>query len=127
MLKDIATSSCIFFSEDELEDPHLNHEDNKVYEKRFRRDVTQLYEELKGCGNPLTEDGEDLENINSKCIIMSPASSASVRNALNIGLQAYDKFCDERLVSGKNSIYDTISQNKLLSFCQKKHKHPQVN
>ena len=40
----------------------------------------------------VAEDGEKLENINRKCI-MSPDTSASVRHALNIGLQAYDKFC----------------------------------
>lgn len=40
----------------------------------------------------VAEDGGKLENINGKCI-MSPDTSASVRHALNIGLQAYDKFC----------------------------------
>ena len=49
---------------------------------------------MKNSGNPFIQDGEELENINSKCI-MSSASIASVRNALNIGLQAYDKFCEE--------------------------------
>ena len=77
--------------------------------------MTQLYEELKSHDNPLMEDEEEIQNVNSKSII-SPDSSDSVRNALNIGLQAYDKFCEERLVSGKHSMYDTISQNKLLLF-----------
>ena len=95
----------------------LQHEDNKAYEERFRKDVPQLYEELKSRGNPLIEDGEELENINRKFIV-SPASSASVRNTLNTGLQVYDIFCEERLVSGKRSIYDTISQNKLPLFRQ---------
>ena len=62
----------------------------------FRKDVTQLYEELKSRGNPFLDDREELENINSKCI-MSSASSAFVRNALNIGLQAYDKFLKKGL------------------------------
>ena len=97
------------FSEDEVEDTHLHHDSEK---KRFRKNVTQLYEELKSRGNLFIEDGEELKNINSKCIV-SLASSSSVRNALNIGLQAHDEFYEERLLSGKLSIYDTIFLNKL--------------
>ena len=49
---------------------------------------------------------------------MCPARRAYIRNALKIVLQAYDKFSEERLVLGKHSIYDTISQNKLPLFGQ---------
>ena len=83
MLKDIDDDLLCCFSKNELEEVHLHHEGNKGYAERFRKDVTQLYEELKICGNLFIEDGEELEKINGKCI-SSPASSASVRNALNI-------------------------------------------
>ena len=65
--------------------------------EKLRKYVTQLYEKLKSCVNPFIEDGEELENINGKCI-MSPVSSASVKNALNIRLQICEKFCKERSV-----------------------------
>ena len=76
---------------------NLPHEDNKTFEEKFRKDVTQLYKELKSRGNPFIEDEKQLENINSKCI-MSPASIRFVRTTLDI---AYDKFFEERLVTGK--------------------------
>ena len=60
MLKDIDEELLYFFSEDEIKDAYLHHEDNKVYEKRFRKGVTQLYEELKSRGNPFIEDEEEL-------------------------------------------------------------------
>lgn len=89
--------------------------------------MTGLYEELKCCGISFVENGEELEKINNKCI-MSPNKSASVRNALNIDLQAYDKFCGERLVSGKYSIYDTMHRINSLYFVRKIHRqHPKVN
>ena len=96
---------------------HIGTEGNKAYEEKFRKDVTQIYEGLQSCDNPFIENGEELGNINSKCI-MSPARSPSVRNVLNIGLQVYDIFCEKKLFSAKHSIYKTISQNKLSLLCQ---------
>ena len=58
MLKDIDGDLLYCFSEDGLEDRHLHHEGNKAYEERFRKDVTQLYEESKSCSNPFIEAGE---------------------------------------------------------------------
>ena len=58
MLKDIDGDLLYCFSEDGLEDRHLHHEGNKTYEERFRKDVTQLYEESKSCSNPFIEAGE---------------------------------------------------------------------
>ena len=79
--------------------------------------MTQLHEELKSCGNPFIEDREELKSISRNCVT-SPTSSPSLRNDLNIGLQAYDKFCEERLASGKHSIYGAISLNKHPLFRQ---------
>ena len=117
MLKDADDDLLDCFLDGELEDAHLYHKDNKVYEERFRKDMTQLYEKVKSRGNPFIGDGKELANINSKFIV-SRASSASVRNALKTGPKAYDNFCEERLVSGKHSMRDTISQNKPPLFRQ---------
>lgn len=117
MLNDIEDELLYCFWEDELEDAYLHYEGNKRYEERFRNDATQLYEELESCSNPFNEDGEDLEIINSKWI-KYPASSTFIRNTLNFGLQVYDKFCEERLVSEKHFIYGTILLTKLPLFCQ---------
>ena len=43
----------------------------------------------------------------------------SVRDAYDIGKDAYESYCKDRLISRKSSIYDTIKMNKLPLFCQK--------
>ena len=103
---------------EEHEDAQLHHEDTKPFEEMFRKDVNQLYEELKSRGNPFLANGDELENIDNRCI-MTIAGSESVRNAFTIGKQAYEKFCEDRLILGTISIYSTISQNKLPLFRQK--------
>ena len=52
------TTYCIASRRMDFEDRHLHHEGNKAYEERFRKDVTQLYEESKSCSNPFIEAGE---------------------------------------------------------------------
>ena len=56
MLKDIDDNLLYRFSEDEIEGSHLHNENNKSYEERFRKNLTQLYEELKRRGNLFIED-----------------------------------------------------------------------
>ena len=118
MLEDFEDALLTCFSEDELEDAHLHHEDNNLYEQRFRKDVSKLINEINKCGNPFLGDGEELENIYSK-LIMSNASSVSVRKAFDIGTGAYETYCKERLCSDKSSIYATITKKKLPLFRQK--------
>ena len=103
---------------EEHEDAQLHHEDTKPFEEMFRKDVNQLYEELKSRGNPFLANGDELENIDNRCI-MTISGSESVRNAFTIGKQAYEKFSEDRLILGTISIYSTISQNKLPLFRQK--------
>ena len=103
MLKDIDDDLLYRFSDDKIEGAHFHHEDNKSYQERFRKNMTQLHEEFKSRGNLFIEGGEKPKKISSKCV-MASASSASVRNALSIGLKTYDTFCEERSVSRKHSI-----------------------
>ena len=42
-----------------------------------------------------------------------------MRDAYDIGKDAYESYCKDRLISRKSSIYDTIKMNKLPLFCQK--------
>ena len=117
MLEEFEDELLIYFSEDELDDAHLHHEDNNLFWS-FRNDVSKLINEINKCGKPFLGDGVELKNIYSK-LIMSNAGSVSVRKSFDIGTGAYETYCKERLSSDKSSIFNTITKNKLLLFHQK--------
>ena len=94
-------------------DDKKHHEDNDTYERVFIADSKSLHTTWSSYGNPFQEDHPGLVHQISKQILSDEAEK-SVRNAYIIGKERYSKFntCRE-------SLYDTISKNKLLLFRQK--------
>ena len=58
MLEEIEDMLLSCFSEDELEDAHLHHEDNSLYTVMSRKDASKLTNNINKCGNPFLVDGE---------------------------------------------------------------------
>ena len=103
--------------EDKDQEDLFHHEDTDSHEKRFRKNVLSFKTAFDELGNPF-EEGDILINVVSKHI-MNESAATSVRVAYATGKKQYDEYLNDRLVTGKVSIYAPISKNKLPLFREK--------
>ena len=75
-----------------------HHEEAKLVQKAFERDVRSLVSTIEEMGNPSTEDSSDLLALDSRDIA-DPAVIDTVRQIEKLGEEQYDTYVKERLVS----------------------------
>ena len=107
-----------FDDEGEGDDSDFNHhEDTDAFELRYRKDAVSFKEMIEEAGSPFVEE-DLLINVANK-VVQSAKAVESVRNAKDIGLKAYNEFVQKRLITCEESIYKTITNNKLQLFREK--------
>ena len=92
-----------------------HHEDTDSFEKKFRDERKRFLGAFEEFGNPFQESGDCLINVATK-VVIDHIASESVKSAKEKGeLQSKD-FTERCLIKGDQSLYTTISKNKLALF-----------
>ena len=98
--------------------PELHHEDTASFEKDFRKDRNSSIASILEYGNPFEEEEQNLVHITSRHVLDAVATK-SVKEAKRIGEDQDTAFINERLISRRTSLYDTLKRNDLSLFRQK--------
>ena len=96
---------------------HRHHEQNRHAQKAFARDVQFLSATIEEMGNPFCESSSDLLVLDSRNIADS-AVADTVFLIEKLGLDHYETYMNEWLVTQTVRISDPIKRNNLYLFCQ---------
>ena len=94
---------------------YLHHEQNKHAQTAFARDMKSLSATVEEMGNPFSESSSDLLVLDSRNIADS-AVADTVFQREKLGLDQYEMYVNERLVTQTVPISDPITKNKLHLF-----------
>ncbi|KAK3910837.1 Protein dachsous [Frankliniella fusca] len=99
-------------------DESVHHSDNGAFIRLFQRDYESLKSTFLLWGNPFSEDGTELYNIQTN--MKAPLESSEILQRIEMmGKSQYETFVQERLESSQKLVTDTIPQNKISIWKEK--------
>lgn len=92
-----------------------HHENEKGFQKTFRKDIRALVGVIEEFGNPFKEEGKELSVLDTK-VVADEEGVSRMQNTEELGRKQCDAFIAERLIECKKPLDDPITRNTLSFF-----------